>query len=259
VQAERVSCRNKEVRAKLFSSNSKEKSVKQIRKRLTYANVMSSIAVFLVIGGASALAANQLAKNSVGTKQLKSNAVTTAKIKKNAVTSAKIKKDAVTGAKVKDQSLTGADINLSTLGAVPSANSANSLVGRTPFAFFMGAGLKEVVTIGPFTVKASCVINNAGEDEAELQLYTSVDGAVMDDNSGDEFTPFDVTDNPAEMIEEGEPTGEIGFEAGFGEFAAVGPEGTTIATENQAVGVNLVNHVGQCFFGGTIVNLGKAS
>jgi hypothetical protein len=81
--------------------------VKQIRKRFTYANVMSTLAVFLVLGGASALAASQLGKNSVGTKQLK----------KNAVTTAKIKKDAVTGAKV----------NEATLGTVPSANLANSI------------------------------------------------------------------------------------------------------------------------------------
>ncbi len=89
----------------------------QIRKRLTYANVMSTIAVFLVIGGASAFAASQLGKNSVGSKQLKKNAVTAAKIKKNAVTGAKIKKDTITGAKV----------NEATLGTVPSANLANSL------------------------------------------------------------------------------------------------------------------------------------
>ena len=87
----------------------------QIRKRLTYANVMSSIAVFLVLGGATALAAG-LAKNSVGSKQLKKNAVTAAKIKKNAITTTKIKKDAVTGTQV----------NEATLGTVPSANSANT-------------------------------------------------------------------------------------------------------------------------------------
>jgi hypothetical protein len=74
--------------------------VKQIRKRLTYANVMSSLAVFLVIGGASAFAASQLGKNSVGTKQLKSNAVTTAKIKKEAVTAKKIKKGTITGTQI---------------------------------------------------------------------------------------------------------------------------------------------------------------
>jgi hypothetical protein len=91
--------------------------MKQIRKRLTFANVMSSISVFLVLTGATAFAATQLGKNSVGSKQLKKNSVIAAKIKKAAITTAKIKNDAVTGAKV----------NESTLGTVPSANLANSL------------------------------------------------------------------------------------------------------------------------------------
>ena len=91
--------------------------MKNLRKRLTYANVMSTIAVFLVVGGASAFAASQLGKNTVGSKQLKKNSVTAAKIKKNAVTTAKIKGDAVTGAKVKESSL----------GTVPSASIANAL------------------------------------------------------------------------------------------------------------------------------------
>ena len=59
--------------------------MKSIRKRLTYANVMSSIAVFLVVGGATALAAGQLGKNTVGSKQLKKNAVTSAKVKNNSL------------------------------------------------------------------------------------------------------------------------------------------------------------------------------
>jgi len=88
--------------------------LKQIRKRLTYANVMSSIAVFLVIGGATAFAA--LGKNTVGSKQLKSNAVTTKKIKKEAVTAKKVKKG----------TLTGKQINLAKLGTVPSATHATS-------------------------------------------------------------------------------------------------------------------------------------
>ncbi len=64
--------------------------MKQIRKRLTYANVMSSIAVFLILGGATAFAAAQLGKNTVGAKQLKANAVTATKIQKGAVTQDKI-------------------------------------------------------------------------------------------------------------------------------------------------------------------------
>jgi hypothetical protein len=89
--------------------------VKQIRKRLTYANVMSSMAVFLVLGGATAIAAKQvLPKKSVGAKQLKSNAVTTAKIKKNAVTKAKIKNGSVDGSKIADGSVSGADLSADT-------------------------------------------------------------------------------------------------------------------------------------------------
>jgi hypothetical protein len=79
--------------------------LKQLRQRLTYANVMSSIAVFLILGGATAFAAVQLGKNSVGSKQLKKNAVTAAKIKKSAVTTAKIKDGAVTGGKLANGSV----------------------------------------------------------------------------------------------------------------------------------------------------------
>lgn len=90
--------------------------MKQTRKRLTYANVMSSIAVFLVLGGATAFAATELGKNTVGAKQLKNNAVTSAKVKKEAITNAKIKKGTITGA----------SLNLSSIGTVPSATKADS-------------------------------------------------------------------------------------------------------------------------------------
>jgi hypothetical protein len=83
------------------------------RKYLTYANVVSTLCLFMLLGGV-AYAGTQLAKNSVGTKQLKSKAVTKAKLAPNSVT----------GQSVVDGSLTGADINASTLGKVPSAASA---------------------------------------------------------------------------------------------------------------------------------------
>jgi hypothetical protein len=50
----------------------------RIRPKLTYANLMATLAVFIALGGAS-YAATQLPRNSVGTKQLKKNVVTTAK------------------------------------------------------------------------------------------------------------------------------------------------------------------------------------
>jgi hypothetical protein len=58
---------------------------KKLRSRLTYANVMSSIAVFVVLGG-SAYAAATLPKNSVGAKQIKKNAVSSSKVKDGSLT-----------------------------------------------------------------------------------------------------------------------------------------------------------------------------
>jgi hypothetical protein len=94
--------------------------------------VTATLALIIAVGGASAFAATQLAKNSVGAKQLKKNAVITAKIKKEAVTTAKVKKSAITGAKVKNGSLSGADINVGSLGTVPSATVANNLAPLEP-------------------------------------------------------------------------------------------------------------------------------
>ena len=72
--------------------------MKSVHKRLTYANVMSSIAVFLVLAGGTAFAASQLGKESVGTKQLKKEAVSLAKI--NAAAKNKLKgATGATGAK----------------------------------------------------------------------------------------------------------------------------------------------------------------
>jgi trimeric autotransporter adhesin len=65
-----------------------------VRKRLTYSNVIASLALFIALGGV-AIAAG-LPKNSVGPKQIKRGAVTAAKIRKQAVTSGKLASGAVT-------------------------------------------------------------------------------------------------------------------------------------------------------------------
>ena|ERR1700761_5660859 len=73
--------------------------------KLTYANVIATVALFLALGGGAA-AATHLGRATVGTAQLKPAAVT--------------------GAKVKDGSLTGADVATSTLGKVPTAGRADT-------------------------------------------------------------------------------------------------------------------------------------
>jgi hypothetical protein len=94
--------------------------------RLTYANVVSTLALFLVLTGGAAYAAHRyLTKKSVGTPQLKANAVTTSKIKANAITTRKLKRiavsteklkeGAVTSEKIFDKAVTGDKIDLETV------------------------------------------------------------------------------------------------------------------------------------------------
>ncbi len=106
--------------------------MKQIRKRITYANVMSSIAVFLVLGGATAFAAtkigaNEIKANSIKTGKIVKEAVTTSKLKKEAITTDKIANNAVTTAKIADDAVTGAKVQESSLGAVPNANQLGGI------------------------------------------------------------------------------------------------------------------------------------
>ncbi len=58
--------------------------MKRLRGKLTYSNIVSTICLFLLLGGGVAWAANNLPKNSVGAKQLKKGAVTPAKLSKAA-------------------------------------------------------------------------------------------------------------------------------------------------------------------------------
>jgi hypothetical protein len=55
--------------------------MKRLSRKLTYADVMATVAVFLVLAGGSAYAATKMpAKNSVGSRQIKKGAVTPAKL-----------------------------------------------------------------------------------------------------------------------------------------------------------------------------------
>jgi hypothetical protein len=61
----------------------------KLRPRLSYANVMSSIAVFIALGGGAY--AVSVPRNSVGQDQLRSDAVTAAKVKKGSLTASAFK------------------------------------------------------------------------------------------------------------------------------------------------------------------------
>lgn len=59
-----------------------DRMLEWLHSRLTYANVVATVAMFIALGGAG-YAAIKVPKNSVGTKQLKNGAVTKEKIRKS--------------------------------------------------------------------------------------------------------------------------------------------------------------------------------
>lgn len=124
-------------------------------KRLTYANVVATIALCLSLGGASAFAIDQLPPKSIGARQLRPGAVTAEKLRKHSVTApkimgeavksgkianfavkeaklanaavgnAKLANEAVSGEKIARNAVGGAQVDESTLGQVPSAGQAS--------------------------------------------------------------------------------------------------------------------------------------
>ncbi len=98
-----------------------------VRQRLTYSNVIATMALFLALGGVAVAAG--LPRNSVGANQLKRNAVTAAKIRKQAVTSAKLAPKSVIGGKLAENSVGPGNIGN---GAVTTAKlAANSVIAST--------------------------------------------------------------------------------------------------------------------------------
>lgn len=77
--------------------------MQRICQHLKYANVVSTLALFLVLTGAAAYAAKK-----IGSHDLRGGAVTTAKIKRNAVTRSKIKAEAISTAKIAKGTVTNA-------------------------------------------------------------------------------------------------------------------------------------------------------
>jgi hypothetical protein len=174
--------------------------MESVRKRLTYANVMSSIAVFLVLGGGAAFAAAKLGKNTVGTKQLKNNAVTTAKIKNGAVTGAKLKLD--------------------TIGKVPSANTADTANAAN------SAKTAEKATTADKATSATNAANATNATNADHANTATVAGTVFNEESGTDILPFPGTANT--------PVTAVSLNVPAGNYAVVGK---VLANNNAATTV----------------------
>lgn len=100
--------------------------------KLTYANVVATLALFLALGGGAVMAAGQLGKNvvqsrniapkAVKTQDLARGAVKPAKLAANAVKSKNLAKNSVSGGKVRKGTLTRAKLKAGTLAGLQVAD-----------------------------------------------------------------------------------------------------------------------------------------
>jgi hypothetical protein len=127
----------------------------RVRRRLSYSNVMATIAVFFALGG-GAYAASSLPVHSVGTKQLKPGAVGEKQLKDRAITRRKLAPGVRSLPAVQDT-----ETSAMTLGSKPAVIASIKI---TP-----PAATNRLLTVGDLTFQA-------GKSPAVVQYQVVVDG-----------------------------------------------------------------------------------
>jgi hypothetical protein len=128
-------------------------------KRSTYANVMSTLAVFLVVAGGSAFAASTITANSIKSKAVVDNSLKSKDLKDDkavagvdvidaSLTGADVADSSLAGIDIQDDSLRGDDVDESTLARVPDSAK---LEGRTASTFLSSSVYKAESSLGPGT------------------------------------------------------------------------------------------------------------
>lgn len=211
------------------------------RNRLTYPNVMSTIAVFIALGGATAFAATALPKNSVGSRQLKKNAVTATKIEAGAVSgnrladgavsSDQLAGGAVTGAKIADGGVTADKL----APALPFAQVTQRVTGSRSLAFpstgilvpypldnptFKQAAGEDDLFVGSITARFPASCKSPRTFEAYLQVDKEHTGLSPTENVG-LASIFDDTEGEATR------TAQFGARERAAAFIAALPSPTT--------------------------------
>jgi hypothetical protein len=153
--------------------------LRKLRSRITYANVVSTLALGLAIGGGTAYAATK-----IGTSNIRYHAVTGSKLATNAVTASKVKNSALSGSDIRDNSLTSADVRTGTLLASDFAanqlpkgekgDPATSIFGVVNAAGVLGS-TKNVTNISSTDAGAYTVTVN--QDVSKCAAVATLSGA----------------------------------------------------------------------------------
>jgi hypothetical protein len=162
----------------------------QLKSRLTYANVIATIALFLALGGGAAFAAAKFGKNVIKARNIAPNAVKASELAKNSVKTPKITNGAVTAAKLASGAVTAAKIPSTSFQGVSgftngwSSGSSAPQYAKDPLGFvhlrgmtaggtdntsmfqlpagFRPAGIRGFATSSGFAVECTIQVDPAG-------------------------------------------------------------------------------------------------
>jgi len=127
----------------------------RLRDRLTYANVVATLALFLALGGASYAAARigsaSIINNSVRTQDLRNNDIRSRDIRNRTITNADILTNTVTGRQVRESSLS----KVPDADRLDGADGASYRVGCPSGTQRHGGGCIETTARGPATFDAA--------------------------------------------------------------------------------------------------------
>ena len=152
-----------------------------LRRHLTYANVVATLALLLALGGGAAWAAGKIGPHGIAKNAIRSYHIRNKQVKRQDIAGGSIN-----SRKVSNDSLTGKDVKEATLGLVPTAQDARTLNGlavrsvRSSQA--ANTGLTQQVAQGGMTVLTSC-----GAADATMQIHgtaTGDDGSVFEPGGG---------------------------------------------------------------------------
>jgi hypothetical protein len=165
----------------------------KFRRRFTFANVMSVLALFVALGG-SAYAATQLPPNSVGTQQIKDGGIRSADLGANSVGGGKVIGNSLTGADINESSLLVSRVVARPTGGTFSTNGLTTTdqtsypLSNTTFTQRPNEIIEFVSQIKTTLASPSGSVNTACQVRVELSL----DGKPL----GGQISPGTLSDQP---------------------------------------------------------------
>ena len=173
----------------------------RLRRHITYANVVATLALVIALGGGVVYAANK-----IGPQGIRKNAIRSYHIRNKQVKRQDIAGGSINSRKVSNDSLTGKDLKEATLGTVPSSEDSKTVNGITERVVHASladpTASSQVLAQGGLTVLMSC-----GASSATMDVHgtaPSDTGTVFDPGSGSQ--QFD-SDTPASVVTTGAAPG----------------------------------------------------